>query len=483
MSEVKVNKITPRAACGTTQLGDSGDTFTIPSGATIQNLGTATGFGGTGVVSWDTASIKTTGFTAVTGTGYFCNTTAGAFSVTLPLSPSAGDVVGVSDYAKTFDTDNLTLLRNGSNISGGAGDALISTEGVAVTLVYVDATKGWIVTDSGNQSDAPLPTYIAATGGCITTCGNYKMHTFTGPSTFCVSAIGNPAGSTAVDYMVVAGGAGGGAGASPGHGAGGGGAGGFRESPGAVTCYTASPLGAAPAAAISVSVQGYPITVGGGGAGSASCSTRGINGDNSVFSTITSTAGGGGGVPYYPTTVYPGNPGGSGGGGASEGSGTGGTGNTPPTNPSQGNDGGTGVNAPGPTLQTGAGGGATAVGTNGAPGGTMGAGGAGAGTAINLTTMPAPSPTPSAQIGTPGPSPSVRYFSGGGGAGATGPCTGAAGPGGTGGGGIGGTPGTAGTAGIINTGGGGGGGKGGPPGGTSGGNGGSGIVVIRYKYQ
>jgi hypothetical protein len=141
MSEVTVNKITPRVACGTTQLGDSGDTFTIPSGATITNLGTATGFGGTGVVSWDTGSIKTTGFTAVTGTGYFCNTTGGAFTVTLPLSPSAGDVVGVADYAKTFDTDNLTLGRNSENIGGLAVDSVISTEGVAVTLAYVDSTK------------------------------------------------------------------------------------------------------------------------------------------------------------------------------------------------------------------------------------------------------------------------------------------------------------------------------------------------------
>ena len=104
MSEIKVNKITPRVACGTTQLGDSGDTFTIPSGATITNSGTASGFGATGAVSWDTSSIKTTGFTATSGIGYFCDTTAGAFSVTLPLSPSAGDVVGVSDYAKTWDT-------------------------------------------------------------------------------------------------------------------------------------------------------------------------------------------------------------------------------------------------------------------------------------------------------------------------------------------------------------------------------------------
>jgi len=40
MSEIKVNKISPRTACGTTTLGDSGDTFTIPAGVTITNNGT-----------------------------------------------------------------------------------------------------------------------------------------------------------------------------------------------------------------------------------------------------------------------------------------------------------------------------------------------------------------------------------------------------------------------------------------------------------
>ena len=45
MSEIKVNKVSP--ATGTAiQLGDSGDTFTVPSGCTITNSGTATGFGG-----------------------------------------------------------------------------------------------------------------------------------------------------------------------------------------------------------------------------------------------------------------------------------------------------------------------------------------------------------------------------------------------------------------------------------------------------
>ena len=43
MSEVKVNKISPRTNCGTTTLGDSGDTFTIPAGVSITNSGTASG--------------------------------------------------------------------------------------------------------------------------------------------------------------------------------------------------------------------------------------------------------------------------------------------------------------------------------------------------------------------------------------------------------------------------------------------------------
>ena len=66
MSEIKVNKISPRANCGTAQLGDSGDTITIPAGATITNNGTQTGFGRTGAVDWQT-SIKTTDFTASNG--------------------------------------------------------------------------------------------------------------------------------------------------------------------------------------------------------------------------------------------------------------------------------------------------------------------------------------------------------------------------------------------------------------------------------
>ena len=192
MSEIKVNKISPRTACGTTTLGDSGDTFTIPAGVSITNSGTASGFGATGAVSWNT-TVKTGDFTAVAGEGYFVDTSSGQITVTLPSSPSAGAVVGVKDYANTFDTNKCTLARNGSNIAGLAIDSSIETEGIAITLVYVDATKGWLVTDSGLQSEAPGPLYVAATGGTVTTvCTNFKVHTFTGPGTFCVSCAGNP---------------------------------------------------------------------------------------------------------------------------------------------------------------------------------------------------------------------------------------------------------------------------------------------------
>ena len=192
MSEIKVNKLTPRTNCGTVTLGDSGDTFTIPAGATINNLGTASGFGATGAVNWDVASIKTADFTATSGVGYFVDTaTTGAVEVTLPAAPSAGDVVGVSDYANNFATANCTLNRNSLKIGGETLNATLKTNGVAVTLVYVDATKGWIVTDSGNQTDAPTTLFVTATGGCITTCGNYKIHTFTSPGTFTVTCAGN----------------------------------------------------------------------------------------------------------------------------------------------------------------------------------------------------------------------------------------------------------------------------------------------------
>ena len=435
MSKLEVNAVEPQS--GTTlTLGASGDTITIPAGATISNSGTAAGFGPTGAVSWNTTKITANPNPAVTGVGYFCDTTSAAFTVTLPATPAAGAVVGICDYANTFATNNLTVGRNGSNIGGSAANGILSTNGLSVTFVYVDATQGWIVTDSGNRSDLPAPSFVAATGGTITTSGNFKIHTFTGPGTFTVTSAGNSQGSNTVDYLVVAGGGGG-----SGRHAGAGGAGGFR---------TNYPSGCA---GIPVSVQGYPVVIGAGGAGGPDpgafpAVSTSAPGQSSSALSITS-AGGGRGVTY--TTPPLNNDGGSGGGGGYPNAPTGGSGNTPPVAPPQGNPGGGGADAP--QYSGGGGGGASAAGT----GGTPSVGGPGGNGSANLIS-----------------GSSVTYAGGGGGAGIS-PGTG--GTGGTGGGGAAGNPAIAGT---VNTGGGGGAGTGGCVAGAAGG---SGIVVIRYKFQ
>ena len=111
MSEIKVNKISPRTNCGTVQLGDSGDTITIPAGATITNSGTASGFGATGSASW-TTTVKTADFTAVAGEGYFVNTTSGAITVTLPAG-TAGDVVAIKGKSQ-----GLQVVRESMGTKG-----------------------------------------------------------------------------------------------------------------------------------------------------------------------------------------------------------------------------------------------------------------------------------------------------------------------------------------------------------------------------
>jgi len=408
---------------GTTiTLGASGDTVSLASGAS------QSGFGRTGTVDWQTA-IKTSTITVVSGEGYFVNTTGGAITANLPAG-SAGAIAAFRDYANTFDSNALTISSNGSEkINGDTLDLSVDTEGESVTLVYADATKGWLVVNDGNNDAGSQAQFVAATGGTITTvCTDYKVHTFTGPGTFCVSSAGNATGSNTIDYLVMAGGGGGGDGSGGSSSSGGGGgAGGYRESPGTASgSYTASPRGTAPAVALPVAVAGYPVAIGAGGATNSS-------GSNSVFTgttTITSTGGGRGGNGAGGAVA--GTPGGSGGGSNGSG-GAGGTGNTPPVNPPQGSDGGS---SPGP--QGGAGGGG-ALGN-----GASVAGGGGGNVATSSINGSA---TPRAKGG-----------------------DGAA-PGGGGG---------AGTPQADNSGFGGPGGK--YPGGA-GGTGGSGIVIIRYKFQ
>jgi hypothetical protein len=111
--------------------------------------GTSISLGGSGTIvagtSWQ--AVKTSGFTAVAGEGYFCNTTSAAFTATLPASATIGNEISFIDYAGTFDTNNLTIGRNSHNIQGVAEDLTVSTERAGFTLVYVDATQGWLLKD------------------------------------------------------------------------------------------------------------------------------------------------------------------------------------------------------------------------------------------------------------------------------------------------------------------------------------------------
>jgi len=84
---------------------------------------------------------------ATAGEGYFINTTSAAHTIQLPSSPSIGDEISIIDYAGTFDTNNLTVDRNGKNIQGSAADLTVSTERAGFTLVFVDDTQGWLLKD------------------------------------------------------------------------------------------------------------------------------------------------------------------------------------------------------------------------------------------------------------------------------------------------------------------------------------------------
>jgi hypothetical protein len=129
------------------QFNDNGAFGGITMGTVGQVLttdGTTASFGDlSGGASWQ--AVKTTGFTAVAGEGYFINTTSGAITMTLPISPSLGDFVSVIDYAGTFDTNNLTVGRNSQPIQGVAADLTVATERAGFTLVYTDGTQGWLL--------------------------------------------------------------------------------------------------------------------------------------------------------------------------------------------------------------------------------------------------------------------------------------------------------------------------------------------------
>ena len=82
------------------------------------------------------------------GAQILANTNGGAFTITLPASPSTGDTVNFVDQGYDFNSNALTIGRNSSNIANAAGDLVINTQGAAFGLVYSgDATTGWTYTE------------------------------------------------------------------------------------------------------------------------------------------------------------------------------------------------------------------------------------------------------------------------------------------------------------------------------------------------
>jgi hypothetical protein len=131
--------------------GDTAYTLTLPTatGTSGQVLSLSDGSGSlsfttvSGGAAWQ--AVVTSNLTVVAKAGYFVNTSAAAITTTLPASATIGDFISFIDYSGTFDTNNLTVARNGHKIQGDATDLTVSVERAGFTLVYVDATQGWLL--------------------------------------------------------------------------------------------------------------------------------------------------------------------------------------------------------------------------------------------------------------------------------------------------------------------------------------------------
>jgi hypothetical protein len=219
------------------------------SGIIADNAGRSSGIvkaASGGGVSWQSVVTAST-LTAVAGNGYPINTTSNACTVTLPASPSVGDEIIFTDYARTWGTNAVTFNLNSLKYQGNTTpQPVYDTAGESIRIVYVDATQGWVPTSDG-------------------------------------AVVHETPQTLDIEHLSVGGGGGGGYNSY----GGGGGAGGY------VTNYGGT--------AITINKGAtYTIQVGTGGAGSTSAPAVGDDGEDTVISgtgltTITATGGGGGG--------------------------------------------------------------------------------------------------------------------------------------------------------------------------------------------
>ena len=156
----------------TITIGASGDTITIPAGATLTNNGTATGFAS---IDWQSTVVTGATHTASANQGIWINTTSNACTLTLPGSPSVGDQLIFSDFARKWGTNAVTLTLNGSKYQGNTSPAPVyDTEGETVHIVYSGSTQGWIpINDGAVAMETPqaytIEYLVVAGGGSGTT--------------------------------------------------------------------------------------------------------------------------------------------------------------------------------------------------------------------------------------------------------------------------------------------------------------------------
>src|SRR6056300_737363 len=125
-------------SAGTITIGKSGDTVQVAAGAEFVGGGT----------QWQSSIVTGTTLSAVAGNGYWIDTTSNACTVTLPGSASVGDTIEFADYARTWNTNNVTINTNSLNYQGNTSpNPTLYTTGQHLKIVYSGATQGWIPTN------------------------------------------------------------------------------------------------------------------------------------------------------------------------------------------------------------------------------------------------------------------------------------------------------------------------------------------------
>jgi len=152
MSGIIGSKINIRGSGRIAKLGTDGQVFTSAGAGVAANYEDVAGG-----ISWQAVETGST-MTAVAGEGYWVNTTSNACTITLPASASVGDTIIFADYARNWGTNGIVIDSNGLNYQSDDDTFTVEygTDGMALSITYMDATQGWVPTFDAAVADVPL---------------------------------------------------------------------------------------------------------------------------------------------------------------------------------------------------------------------------------------------------------------------------------------------------------------------------------------